>query len=312
MKRYIWKRLLHLILILIGITFMSFALMHTVSTDTVDILYDQNGGANEAAATARRASLGLDQDFFTQYASWVVNILHGDMGNSFVSGMPVFTMIMDKLPATIELMAMALGLTLLISLPLGILAAIRKGSIWDQLVRLLSFTGNSLPDFFIAIILLYIFAVKWHVFSFLGTSSSMLPILPALTLAIAMTAKYTRQIRAVFLDELSKEYVQAALSRGLSYQFVITRYVLRSVLAPLLALLAVSAGSLLGGAAIIESIFLWDGIGKLAVDAIMMRDYPIIQAYVIWMSLIYVGVNLLSDIVCRFLDPRIAAREKED
>lgn len=221
-------------------------------------------------------------------------------------------MIMDKLPATIELMAMALGLTLLISLPLGILAAIRKGSIWDQLVRLLSFTGNSLPDFFIAIILLYIFAVKWHVFSFLGTSSSMLPILPALTLAIAMTAKYTRQIRAVFLDELSKEYVQAALSRGLSYQFVITRYVLRSVLAPLLALLAVSAGSLLGGAAIIESIFLWDGIGKLAVDAIMMRDYPIIQAYVIWMSLIYVGVNLLSDIVCRFLDPRIAAREKED
>ncbi|MCI5531730.1 MAG: ABC transporter permease [Caecibacter massiliensis] len=312
MKRYIWKRLLHLILILIGITFMSFALMHTVSTDTVDILYDQNGGANEAAVAARRASLGLDQDFFTQYASWVVNILHGDMGNSFVSGMPVFTMIMDKLPATIELMAMALGLTLLISLPLGILAAIRKGSIWDQLVRLLSFTGNSLPDFFIAIILLYIFAVKWHVFSFLGTSSSMLPILPALTLAIAMTAKYTRQIRAVFLDELSKEYVQAALSRGLSYQFVITRYVLRSVLAPLLALLAVSAGSLLGGAAIIESIFLWDGIGKLAVDAIMMRDYPIIQAYVIWMSLIYVGVNLLSDIVCRFLDPRIAAREKED
>ena len=207
---------------------------------------------------------------------------------------------------------MALGLTLLISLPLGILAAIRKGSIWDQLVRLLSFTGNSLPDFFIAIILLYIFAVKWHVFSFLSTSSSMQPILPSLTLAIAMAAKYMRQIRAVFLDELSKEYVQAALSRGLSYQFVITRYVLRSVLAPLLALLAVSAGSLLGGAAIIESIFLWDGIGKLAVDAIMMRDYPIIQVYVIWMSLIYVGVNLLSDIVCGFLDPRIAAREKED
>ena len=140
----------------------------------------------------------------------------------------------------------------------------------------------------------------------------MLPVLPALTLSIAMTAKYMRQIRAVFLDELSKEYVQAALSRGLSYRFVITRYVLRSVLAPLLALLAVSAGSLLGGAAIIESIFLWDGIGKLAVDAIMMRDYPIIQAYVIWMSIIYVGVNLLSDIVCGFLDPRITVREKED
>ena len=116
MKRYILQRLLHLIPILIGITFLSFALMHTVSTDTVDILYDQNGGANEAAAAARRASLGLDQDFLTQYAVWVINILHGDMGNSFVSGMPVLTTIMDKLPATIELMMLALGLTLLISL----------------------------------------------------------------------------------------------------------------------------------------------------------------------------------------------------
>ena len=140
----------------------------------------------------------------------------------------------------------------------------------------------------------------------------MVPILPALTLSIAMSAKYMRQIRAVFLDELSKEYVQSALSRGLSYPFVITHYVLRAVLAPLLALLAVSAGSLLGGAAIIESIFLWDGIGKLAVDAIMMRDYPIIQAYVIWMSVIYVGVNLLSDIVYGFLDPRLTIGEKED
>ena len=286
--------------------------MHTVATDTVDLLYEQNGGAGEAAAAARRAALGLDQDFFTQYAAWVIRLLHGDMGNSFVSGASVFATITDKLPATLELMVLALGLTLFLSLPLGILAAIRKDSIWDQLVRLLSFLGNALPDFFIAIILLYVFAVKWHVFSFLGSSSARLPILPALTLSLSMTAKYTRQIRAVFLDELGKDYVQAGLSRGLSYRFVLTHYVLRSVLAPLLALLAVSAGSLLGGAAIIESIFLWDGIGKLAVDAILLRDYPVIQAYVIWMSLIYVGVNLLSDLLCGVLDPRIAAREKED
>ena len=312
MKRYILQRLLHLIPILAGITFLSFALMHTVATDTVDLLYEQNGGAGEAAAAARRADLGLDQDFFTQYAAWVIRLLHGDMGNSFVSGASVFATITDKLPATLELMVLALGLTLFLSLPLGILAAIRKDSIWDQLVRLLSFLGNALPDFFIAIILLYVFAVKWHVFSFLGSSSARLPILPALTLSLSMTAKYTRQIRAVFLDELGKDYVQAGLSRGLSYRFVLTHYVLRSVLAPLLALLAVSAGSLLGGAAIIESIFLWDGIGKLAVDAILLRDYPVIQAYVIWMSLIYVGVNLLSDLLCGVLDPRIAAREKED
>lgn len=312
MKKYIFQRLCHLVPILIGITFLSFALMHTVTTDTVDIMYDQNGGANQAVAAAKRSALGLDQNFFIQYADWVVKILHGDMGTSFVSGAPVFTTIIEKIPATIELMLMALGLTLIISLPLGILAAIRKGSLWDQLVRFLSFTGNSLPDFFIAIILLYLFAVKWHIFSFLGTNTSIFPILPAITLAIAMTAKYMRQIRAVFLDELGKNYVKAALSRGLSYRFILTHYVLRSVLAPLLALLAVSAGSLLGGAAIIESIFLWDGIGKLAVDAIIMRDYPIIQAYVIWMSIIYVGVNLLSDILCALLDPRITLHRKED
>ena len=241
-----------------------------------------------------RASLGLDRDFLTQYAVWVINILHGDMGNSFVSGMPVLTTIMDKLPATIELM---IHFGTMHILPLGILSAIRKGSIWDHLVRLLSFTGNSLPDFFIAIILLYIVAVKYSM-SFFFSGHQSYPWLPSAILLFLWPCapKPCRQIRAVFLDELSKEYVQAALSRGLSYPFVITHYVLRAVLAPLLALLAVSAGSLLGGAAIIESIFLWDGIGKLAVDAIMMRDYPIIQAYVIWMSVIYVGVNLLSDI----------------
>jgi peptide/nickel transport system permease protein len=125
-----------------------------------------------------------------------------------------------------------------------------------------------------------------------------------------MSAKYVRQIRAVFLDELGKNYVQAAQVRGLSVPFVLSRYVLRSVLAPLLALLGISAGSLLGGAAIVESIFLWDGIGKLAVDAILLRDYPVIQAYVIWMCFIYVGVNLLIDLVSAFLDPRVAERGK--
>lgn len=310
MRNYILQRLLHLVPILIGITFLSFALMHTVATDVVDMLFAQSGTANAAAAAAKRSLLGLDKSFFGQYLTWLGHILHGDMGRSFVTGAPVLTTMVSKLPATLELMALALGITLVVSLPLGILAAIRKGSIWDQIVRIFSFGGNSLPDFFIGLLLLYFFAVKWQVFSFL-TAADSLPILPALTLAIAMTAKYMRQIRAIFLDELQKEYVQAALSRGLSASFVLSHYVLRAVLAPLLALLAVSAGSLLGGAAIVETIFLWDGIGKLAVDAIMMRDYPIIQAYVIWMSVIYVGVNLLSDLVCMALDPRIT-RQKEE
>lgn len=310
MKHYIGMRLLHLIPILIGVTFLSFALMYTAATDTVDLLYEQNGGASPAAVTARKIALGLNKDFLSQYSDWLLNVLQGNMGTSFVSGQPVLSIVAQKLPATLELMLMAVGLTLAISLPLGILAAVRRGSLWDQLVRALSFTGNSLPDFFIGLLLLYIFAVKIPIFSFVSPGSNVLPILPALTLAIAMSAKYMRQIRAIFLDELEKSYVQAALVRGLPYGYILRHYVLRSVLAPLLALTAISMGSLLGGAAIVESIFLWDGIGKLAVDAIVLRDYPLIQAYVIWLSLIYVLINLASDIICRLIDPRISAKEE--
>ncbi len=305
-RRYILQRLLHLLVILFGATFLSFALMHTVSTDTVDVLYTLNGNANAAVAAAKRASLGLDRTFLVQYGDWLWRILHGDMGNSFVSGEPVLTTILQKLPATMELMVLALLMTILAALPLGILAALHRDRFWDQAVRIFSFLGNAMPDFFTALLLLYLFAVHWHLFSFLDASR--LPVLPALTLSIAMTAKSIRQVRAVFLDELSKTYVQAALVRGLPVNTVLLHYVLRSVLAPLLALLGVSAGSLLGGAAIVESIFLWDGIGKLAVDAILLRDYPVIQAYVIWMCVIYVGVNLLMDLLSAFLDPRVAER----
>jgi peptide/nickel transport system permease protein len=309
MRRYVLERLLHLIPILFGSTFLSFALMHVVSTDAVDMLYTISGNTNAAAAAAKRASLGLDQSFFVQYGSWLWNILHGDMGRSFVSGQPVFTAILAKLPATLELMLLALAITLLVALPLGVFSAVHRDSIWDQIVRVISFIGNAVPDFFVALLLLYFFAVKWHFFSFLGHSR--FPLLPALTLAIAMIAKYVRQIRAVFLDELSKNYVQAARVRGLSEGFILSHYVLRSVLAPLLTILGISVGSLLGGAAIVESIFLWDGIGKLAVDAIVLRDYPVIQAYVIWMCFIYVGVNLAADIVSSALDPRVAERGRD-
>jgi len=310
MKHYIQTRLLHLIPILIGITFLSFALMHTASTDTVDLLYEQNGGASPAAITAHKIALGLNKDFLGQYSDWICNILQGNMGTSFVSGQPVSSVIIEKIPATIELMVIAVLITLFISIPLGMVTAVKKGSWMDYMIRFSAFTGNALPDFFIGLLLLYFFAVKIPVFSFLNTDSNTAPILPALTLAIAMSAKYTRQIRGILLEELHKPYIQAARIRGVPYFYILTHYVLRSVLAPLLALLGVSVGSLLGGAAIVESIFLWDGIGKLAVDAIVMRDYPIIQAYVIWMSLIYVLINLAVDILCCFIDPRITIHEE--
>lgn len=253
-----------------------------------------------------RAELGLDQPFFVQYGTWLLNLLHGDMGTSYISGKAVFSTFHSKLPATLLLTAVSIGLTIVISIPLGILAAVRHNRLTDILIRLGSFLGNSMPNFFVALLLLYLFAIRLNVLPVLSRDLSLQSvILPALTLAIAMSAKYLRQVRATVLEELSKDYVLGAKARGVRFSVTLWNSVLRSCLVTILTLLTLSIGSLLGGTAIVESIFLWDGVGKLAVDSINMRDYPMIQAYVMWMAILYVLVNLITDLSYRALDPRI-------
>ena len=182
----------------------------------------------------------------------------------------------------------------------------RHNRLTDILIRLGSFLGNSMPNFFVALLLLYLFAIRLNVLPVLSRDLSLQSvILPALTLAIAMSAKYLRQVRATVLEELSKDYVLGAKARGVRFSVTLWKSVLRSCLVTILTLLTLSIGSLLGGTAIVESIFLWDGVGKLAVDSINMRDYPMIQAYVMWMAILYVLVNLITDLSYRALDPRI-------
>ena len=208
--------------------------------------------------------------------------------------------------ATLLLTGVSVGLTLLVSLPLGIFSAVNQNRWGDWVIRSLSFVGNSIPNFFAALLLLYIFAIQLQwlpVISRQLTVESV--ILPASTLALAMSAKYIRQVRATVLDELSKDYVLAARARGIPFAATLIFSVLRSSLVTIITLLMLSIGSLLGGTAIVESIFMWDGVGKLAVDAINMRDYPMIQAYVMWMAIIYVCVNLMTDLSYQWLDPRI-------
>ena len=176
----------------------------------------------------------------------------------------------------------------------------------DYLIRVCSFVGNSLPNFFVALVLMYLFAIQLGIFPVISEGMNLeSAALPAITLAIAMSAKYLRQIRAAILEELSKEYVTGAKARGIPFSVTLWKSVFRSALVTILTLLALSIGNLLGGTAIIESIFMWDGVGKMAVDAINMRDYPVIQAYVVWMAIIYVVVNLITDLIYCFLDPRI-------
>ena len=287
--------------ILFGITFLTFGMMQFTADDAVDILYEQSGSVAEEVKAAKRAELGLDQPFMIQYGRWLGSMLTGDMGKSFISGKPVFEIFADKLPATIELMLVSILLTIFIATPLGILAAVNQNRPLDYLIRGLSFVGNSMPNFFCGLLLIYFLALKLNLLPIIGQST----VLPALTLTISMGAKYTRQIRAVVLEELDKPYVTGARSRGVGEVTILIKSVLRSTLVTIVTLLALSIGSLLGGTAIVETIFMWDGVGKMAVDAILMRDSPLIQAYVVWMAIIYVAVNLAADLLYRWLDPRV-------
>ncbi len=307
MKKYVLKRLLQLIPILLAITFLSFGMMRIAGSDVVEQKMENTGSdISQEVVDAAREELGLDKPFLTQYVVWLGGLFHGDMGTSYVSGKSVFSTFISKLPATLLLTAVSILLTIIISVPLGILAAVHQNRFSDYLIRVLSFIGNSLPNFFVSLLLMYLFAIRLGWFPVIATGIGVKSVaMPAITLAIAMSAKYVRQVRAAVLDELSQDYVIGAKARGIRFSTTLWGSVMKASLVTIITLLMLSVGSLLGGTAIVESIFMWDGVGKMAVDAISMRDYPIIQAYVMWMAIIYVAVNLLTDISYRFLDPRI-------
>lgn len=307
MKHYALRRLLQLIPILLAITFLSYGMMRLAGSDVIEQKMENTSGTvSQEMIDAAREELGLDKPFLVQYFTWLGNLLRGDMGTSYVSNRPVFTTFISKLPATLLLTAVSILLTVIISIPLGIWSAVKQNKLTDYVIRTASFIGNSLPNFFVSLLLMYLFAIRLDWFPVISRGVSLQSVaLPALTLAIAMSAKYLRQVRATVLDELSKDYVLGAKARGVKFSTIMTKSVLKASLVTIITLLTLSIGSLLGGTAIVESIFMWDGVGKMAVDAINMRDYPIIQAYVMWMAIIYVLVNLITDLSYRFLDPRI-------
>lgn len=307
MKNYALKRLLQLIPILLAITFLSYGMMRIAGSDVVEQKMENTSGTvSQEMIDNARAELGLDKPFVVQYFTWLGNLLSGDMGTSYVSNKPVFSTFVSKLPATLLLTAVSILLTVLISIPLGIWSAVKQNTATDYVIRTASFIGNSLPNFFVSLLLMYFFAIRLGWFPVISGGVSLQSVaLPAMTLAIAMSAKYLRQVRATVLDELSKDYVLGARARGVKFSTTLIRSVMKASLVTIITLLTLSIGSLLGGTAIVESIFMWDGVGKLAVDAINMRDYPIIQAYVMWMAIIYVVVNLITDLSYHFLDPRI-------
>lgn len=305
--KYALQRFMQLIPILLGITFLSFLLMYMAGSDAVTEMYTNRGvGVAQEILDAKKAELGLNLPFFQQYFSWLWAMLHGDMGISYVIGEPVLEAFLRKLPATLLLTVFSIALTVVISIPCGIMAAICHDKMVDLFLRFCSFIGNAMPNFFVGMLLMQLLGIQLGVLPVISNGISLeSAIMPTLTLAIAMSAKYLRQVRSTVLEELNKDYVIGARARGISSRTILWKNVMKASMLTIMTLLALSIGSLLGGTAIIESIFMWDGVGKLAVDAINMRDYPLIQAYVMWMAIIYVFVNLAADLLYHHLDPRI-------
>lgn len=307
-KKKILKYLLQIVIVLFGISFFTFCLIYVSPGDAAEIMLTECGQLPTPELLAQtRHELGLDQPFYIQYWKWLTNLLlHGDFGKSYSLRIPVISKIQSAFIPTLSLSFMSLLFMCVISFPLGILAAVKKDKWQDYLVRGLTFFGMSVPSFWIGLIFLIIFGVslKWVAVSG-GKTDLKSMILPALTIAISMSARYIRQIRHIFIEELGKSYVSGARMRGISERDILWKHVLPNGMLPLVTLLGLSLGALLGGTAVVEIVYNYPGMGSMAVKAIGHRDYPLIQAYVLIIAFLYLLVNITVDLSYKYLDARI-------
>ena len=311
--RYVLRRLVSLIPILLGVTLLTYGLMYISPQDPVEMMLQGQGTSPKPEVVeAMRHQLGLDRPFLIQYLDWLKKFVCGDMGVSYIDGAAVSGKLLTALPNTLKLTVLSVIVTVLLSVPLGIFAAVKKGKVTDAVIRFLSFIGNSLPNFVVSLLLLYFFALKLGWFPILSSGSPISFVLPTLALAIPMTGKYIRQVRAAVLEQLGKRYVDGAVSRGLKKRKILFGYVLQNALVTIITLMSMSIGSLLGGTAAIEMLFVMPGMGYMVTSAVTSRDYPVIQGFVVWMSVIYIFINLLTDIAYYYLDPLIGAEMEVD
>ena len=309
-KNAIISRLLQMVNVLIGISFLTFLLTYLSPGDPARNIFTHAGVMPSSEMIEEmRKTLGLDKPFFTQYKDWLFNCLQGNFGDSFMLQKPVKDLLLERLWPTLKLTLASTVLMLLFSVPLGVISAVNHNKPIDYFVRMITFFGVSIPNFWLGLMLILIFCVKLGllpVVSSAGDFKSL--ILPAVTLAVAMTAKYTRQVRTAVLEELHSDYVIGARARGVSESKILWGNVLPNSLLPLITMLGLSIGSLLGGTSVVEIIYSYPGLGNLAVSAIMSADYFLLQGYVLWVSIIYMLINLVVDISYNYVDPRMRLR----
>ena len=319
MWTYIVRRLLQAIPTLFIISLLIFSLLYITPGDPVDlILGTEDGTVSEEQRAVVEEQWGLDKPFLVRYVDFVVNACKGDLGTSYATNQDVFDSVMTRMPATLKLAAFSMLLALMVSVPLGILAALKHNSIWDSLATALATVGVSLPKFWFGLVLMIFFSLRlgWlpstgsaEPSEGLGTFLSYI-IMPAASLALGMAATQTRMIRSSMLDVLNQDYVRYARSKGLRERVVIWGHALKNAMIPVITVIGGEVGGLLGGAVVTESIFSWPGVGRLMMNSISKRDYPMIQGITLMLCISYLLVNLFIDIVYAWVDPRIRLDKK--
>ena len=308
MVKYIGKRLLALIPVLLVVSFITFILGSLSSGDTARVLAEKEfDRPTFVQIEAMRVKMGFDRPVLVQYGDWLGNVVRGNLGYSYVNDNSVLSEIAHYFPKTLELALLAMLLLILIAFTLGILSAVFPGSWIDKFSSGYCFFCVSIPEFWIGLLLLYFFGARLGIVSVIGDSKTTVPVLPVITMAVCSAGIYVRLVRTSMEEALNRGYIRAVRAKGVPELWVVVKHALKNAALPMINKLGMGFGHFLAGSAIIESIFSWNGLGKFALESIKMKDYPVIQGYVLFMALIIVCVNLAVDIICSVVDPRIKA-----
>ncbi|ATZ61734.2 MAG: ABC transporter permease [Methanosarcinales archaeon Met12] len=307
MLTYILRRICLMVFILLGVSIITFSLMHFVPGDPAEVIAIERYGEEVTAETIEhvRRELELDQPIYIQYFRWLINVLHGDLGYSHRTDRPVLDEIMARLPATVELALAGMLVSLIIAIPVGIISATKQYSIVDNVSMFGALLGVSMPNFWLGLLLILFFSVHLGWLPVFGRGGIEHLILPAITLGTGMAAITTRLMRSSMLEVLRQDYIRTARAKGLSEKVVINKHALKNALIPVVTVVGLQFGFLLEGAVIVEVIFAWPGVGRLLVDSIFARDFPVIQGCILFIAVMFVLVNLLVDISYAYLDPKI-------
>jgi len=303
MLNFLVSRFFSAMVVVLGVSCLVFLLIHLVPGDPIEVMLGES--SQLADREALRHTLGLDLPVYVQLQQYFDGLMHLDLGTSLYSKRPIVDILSERIPATLELAIAGLFVSMIVAFPLGILAAIRKDTLWDGGAMTFSLLGISVPNFWMGPLLILVFSLWLGWFPVSGKDGVASLVLPAVTLGTALAAILSRMIRSSLLEVLNEDYIRTARAKGLSERSVILHHALRNALLPVITLMGLQLGVLLGGAVITEIVFSWPGVGQLTIEAIQRRDYPVVQACVLLISIAYVLVNTLTEFVYAGLDPRI-------